>query len=187
MINIDIQQIKRLYFDEELTLTEVGARIGVCRDTIWKRLLAAGYKCRSRGSFRHSRPSKTKGTSMFDASDFAEIKRLYCKEKISANDIAFRYDCSSSSIRIYLKRQGVRMRTIQEAQTLRREKEVAKMVNQHQTSISRELEKMPVLSREEVTIDRIFKLRHKDNLTIDAIAKICELSNLEIYNILYRR
>ena len=115
MINIDIQQIAYLYFDEVLTLTEVSERIGVCRDTIWKRLLAAGYKCRPRGSSRNPRLSKTKGTSMFTASDLAEIKRLYCKEKISANDIAFRYDCSGSSIRIYLKRQGVQMRTIQES------------------------------------------------------------------------
>ena len=45
---------------------------------------------------------------------------------------------------------------------------------------------MPALSRDEVTTDRIFKLRYKDNLTIDAIAKVCGLTNLEVYNILQR-
>ena len=186
MINIDIQQIKHLYFEEKLTLAEVGAWIGVSHVTIKNRLSAAGYKCRNSGDSRHPTPSK-KRACMFTEADLTEIGRLYCEEERSAHDIAYQYDCSDSTIRRHLKRQGVRLRTIPEAQALRREKEEAKTADQHQTSISRQLKQLPPLPVEQVTPERIQQLRNEDNLTIDAIAKVCSLSNLEVYNILLRQ
>ena len=65
-ITLNTDEIVRLYFDERLTLTEVGKRVGTSSDTVQKRLWASGYKCRA----RHPRISKTKGTSMFTASRF---------------------------------------------------------------------------------------------------------------------
>ena len=121
---------------------------------------------------------------MFTASELAEIGRLYSEEERSAHDIAFQYDCSDSTIRIHLKRIGVRMRTVPEAQALRRKKEEAKTEDHHQTTISRQLKQLPALTSEQVTPERVQQLRDKNNLTIDAIAKVCSLSNLEVYNIL---
>ena len=181
----NINEIVRLYFDEELTLTEVGERIGVSHTTIKNRLEAAGYKCRKSGESRYPCPSK-KRSSMFTASELAEIGRLYSEEERSAHDIAFQYDCSDSTIRTHLKRIGVQMRTIPEAQALRRKKEEAKTEDHHQTTISRQLKQLPPLTPEQVTPDRVLELRHKRNLTIDAIAKVCSLTNLEVYNILQR-
>ena len=175
-INPNIDEIVHLYFDEKLTLSEVGARIGVSRDTVWRRLLAAGYRCRNN--------TRIKGTCMFTASDLTEIQRLYCKAGLSAHEIAGRYDCSSPTIRRHLKRQGVRLRTIPEAQALRRKHEQAKTADQHQGSVSRQLKEFHPLSPEEVTPERVQQLRSKDNLTIDAIAEVCALTNLEVYNIL---
>ena len=58
-IILNIDEIVHLYFDEKLTLTEVGARIGVSHATIKNRLSAAGYKCRNSGDSRYPCPSKT--------------------------------------------------------------------------------------------------------------------------------
>ena len=113
-----IDEIVHLYFEEKLTLKEVGARIGVSHATIQNRLLTAGYKCRNKGESLHLCPSN-KGTSMFTASELAEIGRLYSEEERSAHDIAFQYDCSDATIRNYLKRIGVQMRTVPEAQVAR--------------------------------------------------------------------
>ena len=177
----NIDEIVHLYFEEKLTLKEVGARIGVSHATIRDRLLTAGYKCRTKGESRHP---WNKNASMFTESELAEIGRLYSEEERSAHDIAFQYDCSDATIRNYLKRIGVQMRTVPEAQVLRRKKEQAKTEDQHQTSVSRQLKQLPPLPLEEATPERIQQLRHKDNLTIDAIAEVCSLTNLEVYNIL---
>ncbi len=182
-ITLNINEIVRLYFDEELTLAEVGTRIGVSHATIQNRLLTAGYKCRTKGESRRLRPSN-KGTSMFTTSDLTEIQRLYCEEEISSGDIAFQYDCCGATISNHLKRIGVQMRTVPEAQVLRRKKEQAQADDQHQRSVSRQLKQLQPLSSAEVTPERVQQLRSKDNLTIDAIAEVCSLTNLEVYNIL---
>ena len=139
-----IDEIVHLYFEEKLTLKEVGARIGVSHATIQNRLLTAGYKCRNKGESLHLCPSN-KGTSMFTESELAEIGRLYSEEERSAHDIAFQYDCSDATIRNYLKRIGVQMRTVPEAQVLRRKKEQAQAGGQHEASISRQLKQLPAL------------------------------------------
>ena len=149
-----IDEIVHLYFEEKLTLKEVGARIGVSHATIQNRLLTAGYKCRNKGESLHLCPSN-KGSCMFTASELAEIGRLYSEEERSAHDIAFQYDCSDATIRNYLKRIGVQMRTVPEAQVLRRKKEQAQADDQHQTSISRQLKELPALPLEEVTPARV--------------------------------
>ena len=149
-----IDEIVHLYFEEKLTLKEVGARIGVSHATIQNRLFTAGYKCRTKGQSRHLCPSN-KGTSMFTESELAEIGRLYSEEERSAHDIAFQYDCSDATIRNYLKRIGVQMRTVPEAQILRRKKEQAQAGGQHEASISRQLKQLPPLTPEQVTPDRV--------------------------------
>ena len=182
-IILNIDEIVHLYFDKKLTLTEVGERMDVSHVTIKNRLSAAGYKCRNSGDSRHPCPSK-KRSCMFTASDLTEIKRLYCEAEQSAHDIALQYDCSDSTIRNHLIRIGVQMRTPRESQELRRKKEEAKTADQHEASISRQLKQLPPLPPGEVTPARVIGLRNKDNLTIDAIAEVCSLTNLEVYNIL---
>ena len=182
-IILNIDEIVRLYFEEKLSLAEVGTQIGVSYNGVWKRLLAAGYKCRNQGQSRYPR---IKGSGMFTESDLTEIKRLYSEAEKSVHGIAFQYDCSDATIRNHLKRQGVQMRTIQEAQAVRRKHEQEKESDQHQRSVSRQLKELPPLPVEQVTPERIQQLRNEDNLTIDAIAEVCSLTNLEVYNILLR-
>ena len=188
-ITLNLAEIVRLYFEEELTLTEVGTRLGVCSDAVRKRLIAAGYQRRKAGESRH--PRKSRGSNFTDA-DLAEMQRLYCQAEWSSGEIAYEYDCCEMTVRAHLKRHGVRLRTRKEAQALRRKKEKQVALREdrdRRTALEarRTVGKpclVPVLPPEQVTPERIEQLRNEENLTIDAIAERCSLSNLQVYNIL---
>ena len=173
-LKIDLAEIVRLYFEEQLPLIEVGTRLGVCHTTVRKCLVAAGYEIRKRGESRHPRKSRS---SKFTDADLAEMERLYCQAEWASAEIAYRYDCCEMTVRAHLKRQGVRLRTPKEAQALRRKKEAAR-------GTVAEICLVPDLPPEQVTPERILQLRNEENLTIDVIAGRCSLSNLEVYNIL---
>ena len=167
-LNLDLTEIVRLYFEEHLSLEEVGDRLDVSEDTVRKRLLAAGYALRKSGESRRLRKSS------FTDTDLAEMVRLYCEAEWSSMEIAARYNCSDVAVRKYLKRHGVRLRTFKEAQALRRKKETER----------KSVGETAPLPPEQVTPERILQLRNDENLTIDAIAGRCSLSNLEVFNIL---
>ena len=173
-LKIDLAEIVRLYFEEQLPLIEVGTRLGVCHTTVRKCLVAAGYEIRKRGESRH--PQKSRSSKFTDA-DLAEMERLYCQAEWSSAEIAYRYECCDLTVRAHLKRQGIRLRTPKEAQALRRKKEAAR-------GTVAEICLVPDLPPEQVTPERILQLRNEENLTIDVIAGRCSLSNLEVYNIL---
>ena len=188
-LKIDLAEIVRLYFEEQLPLIEVGTRLGVCHTTVRKCLVAAGYEIRKRGESRH--PQKSRSSKFTDA-DLAEMERLYCQAEWSSAEIAYRYECCEMTVRAHLKRQGVRLRTPQEAQALRRkkEKEVSHREDRDRTTSCAvrgtvgETRLVPVLPPEQVTPERIHQLRNEEGLRIDIIAGMCSLSNLEVYNIL---
>ena len=119
-LKLDLAETVRLYFDEHLTLAEVGKRVGAAGITVSKRLVAAGYEIRNRGESRH--PQKSRSSKFTDA-DLAEMERLYCQAEWSSAEIAYRYECCDLTVRAHLKRLGVRLRTPKEAQALRRKKE----------------------------------------------------------------
>ena len=167
-LKLDLTEIVRLYFEEHLSLVAVGDRLDVSEDTVRKRLLAAGYEPRKSGESRRLRESSLTDT------DTAEMVRLYCEEEQSSMEIASQYNCSDVVVRDHLKRHGVRLRTFKEAQVLRRKKEIER----------KSVRETAPLPPEQVTPERILQLRNDENLTIDAIAGRCSLSNLEVYNIL---
>ena len=172
---LDLAEIRRLYFQEHLSLVETGEKLGVSPDTIRRRLIQAGYKCRKQSESRRPRASK------FTEVDCAEMKRLYCEEELSSAEIARRFDCTNMTIKMHLEQQGVQLRTAKEAQALRRKKEA------EQKSVGTGLvpdQPNGSIPPEQVTPARILQLRNEENLTIDAIAERCSLSNLEVYNIL---
>ena len=182
LITLNLAEIVRLYFEEQLTLVEVGTRLGVCSDLVRKRLIAAGYQRRKAGESRH--PQKSRGSNFTDA-DLAEMQRRYCQAEESSAEIAYQYDCCEMTVRAHLKRHGVRLRTPQEAQALRRKKE--KQVSRREDRDRRTVGKtslVPVLPPEQVTPERIQQLRNEEGLRIDIIAEMCSLSNLQVYNIL---
>ena len=102
-LNMDLAEIVRLYFEEQLPLIEVGTRLGVCHTTVRKCLVAAGYEIRKRGESRH--PQKSRSSKFTDA-DLAEMERLYCQAEWSSAEIAYRYECCDLTVRAHLKNQG---------------------------------------------------------------------------------
>ena len=177
-LSLDITEIVHLYFQERLTLVEVGIRLGVSSNSIRRRLIAAGYQMRKQGASRY--PYQSSGShARFTDADLAEMERLYCQAEWSSAEIASRYNCSAVTVREHLKRRGVRLRTTKEAQALRRKKETERNPMGHPR-----LGSVSPLPPEQVTPERILQLRNEEHLTIDAIAGRCSLSNLEVYNIL---
>ena len=162
-IKLDIAELARLYFEEELTLKEVGARLGISKSPIRQRLLEAGYTLRSRNN-----------TSMFSDEEVAEIVRLYVEEEESGEELAYQFDCSGTTIREYLKKKGV-LRNREDAQRLRRKK----------VAIENNRPPEPILkSTEPATPENIRRLRDEENLRIDEIAQRTGLSNVEVFEIL---
>ena len=215
-----LAEMVRLYFEEHLSLAEVGKRLGVSHDTVRERLLTAGYQTRKRGESRHLQKSRGR---IFTEAELSQMKRLYCEEELSSAAIASILKCSNLTIRTHLKQQGVQLRTVKEAQALRRKKETAEksasafeskaegndlaaesLPNPDFSAERKKLAKegaapgghCPVspsleihhirdrIPKEQVTPARILQLRNEENLTIDAIAERCSLSNMEVYNIL---
>lgn len=171
----ELAEMVRLYFEEYLSLAEVGKRLRVSHSTVRERLLTAGYQIRKIGEAGHLRKS---GGRIYTEAELSEMKRLYCEEELSSAEIARRFDCTDVTIRTHLEQQGVRLRTLKEAQALRRKKEAEKKK-------MAEVHHIPnCIPKEQVTPARILQLRNEENLTIDAIAERCSLSNLEVYNIL---
>lgn len=171
-------EVIRLYFDEKLSLQKVADRVGLTPPSVRRFILEAGLTPRKRNE------TSRKGTSRFTPADRLEIKRLYCEEKLSCQEIAPKFESSSVAIQINLEKEGVARRSYAEAQTNRQEKKLAKSRNQHQKSISKQLENLPELTPKEITPTRILNLRYEDNLTLDAIARLCSLTTVEIFNIL---
>ena len=193
--NMNDPEIVRLYFEEHLTIAKVAKRLDLSYYMVRKRLVDMGYERRKGG---RGQDSLTSRASQFTDTDLAEMKRLYCEEGESAPEIAHRYDCTDAAVRKHLRRQGVRIRTVKEAQALRRKRE------KKQTEVPKErngsprtytppkrvgkvFDPYPVLSSEQVTPERILQLYNKDDLMITDIAEICSLSPVEVYNILQER
>lgn len=174
-VESELAEMVRLYFEEYLSLAEVGKRLRVSHSTVRERLLTAGYQIRKSGEARHLRKS---GGRIYTEADLSEMKRLYCEEELSSAEIARRFDCYDLTIRTHLEQQGVRLRTLKEAQALRRKKEAEK---KKMVEVRHIPDRIP---KEQVTPARILQLRNEENLTIDAIAERCSLSNLEVYKIL---
>ena len=184
-------EIVRLYFEEHLTLAEVGKRLGISFYTVRGRLIAMGYERRKGGRPRD--PLKPR-TCKFTDAELSEMKRLYCEAEQTLAEIAYRYDCSDVAVMTYLKQQGVRVRTVKEAQALRRKKEKARKESNGVSTETRTYTPpkragkvkgpYPLLPSEQVTPERILQLRTEEDLMIDDIAAVCSISNVEVYTIL---
>ncbi|MDE0042661.1 MAG: hypothetical protein OXT74_11545 [Candidatus Poribacteria bacterium] len=182
VLDLDLEEIVRLYFEERLTIADVGKRLGVSSYTVQKRLIAAGYKPRKKSPCKPRR-------SRFTDGDISEMKRLYCEGKQSLAKIARQYDCADITVMTHLKRQGVQLRTLKEARALRRKKTEQKPEDKTRTHtppkrLGKVFEPIPLLPEAEVTPERILQLYREDRLLIDDIAVVCSLSNVEVYNIL---
>ncbi|MXV82696.1 helix-turn-helix domain-containing protein [Candidatus Poribacteria bacterium] len=209
-IDIDLDELVRLYFEKQLPLAVIGAQKGTSGTTIRSKLLKAGYTLRS----DRIRSSK------FTDTDVSEMERLYLEEELALQMIAERFKCTAVTVGTQLKKRGIRLRNPKQAQVLRQKKEKAGVeesvksakvgksdsvektpLPNSQTSelpnsqtfsktytppkrFGKVFEPIPLIPPEEVTPERILQLRQEDDLTLDDIAAVCSLSTVDVYNIL---
>ena len=117
-VDLDLTEIVRCYFEERLSLSKIGDRMGVANTTIRTRLLKAGYTLRKPYEVAHlrGRPSK------FTEADLSEMERLYSEEELTLQEVAERLDSTAMTVRDKLKKRGIPVRTGKEAQALRKKK-----------------------------------------------------------------
>ena len=127
-ITINLAEIVRLYFEEQLTLVEVGTRLGVCSDARTKTFDSCGVSKKEKR--RVAASSKiTEKLQVHGCRPCGDGTPAIAKRSESSAEIAYRYECCDITVRAHLKRLGVRLRTPKEAQALRRKKE--KEVSHH--------------------------------------------------------
>lgn len=168
---LDINEIVRLYFDEMLSLVEIGKRFGVSFVTIRSRLLANGYQTREPGW--NSVPA-------FSETERAELVRLHVDEQKNCTELSLIYGVSSVTVQKYLREAGV-LRSVRQAQVLRRVKERGEQGEQATETHERE----EVAPTESASPENIRRLRETENLRIDEIAERTGLSNLEVYEVIF--
>ena len=105
-----IEDIRRLYFDEQLSVKEVAKRLGT---TVWIVIDAMdenGMKCRSASDAQKLRYDRQRGHI-----PLAEVLRLYFDEQQGIAVIAKKYRCSFTHIKTMIEEAGHKVRSRSEA------------------------------------------------------------------------
>lgn len=211
MKNIDIHQIKHLYYREKKSTYKIAKILGCSVSTIQNRMRQHNMPLRSITEARNYRNGRRSPSADLD---ITEIARLYFDEQLSLAGVGERMGVSGTVIRGKLLKAGYTLRGRREV-TRRRvqpskftEADVSEMerlytpltqnpkpavsaANEPKTQtytppqrLGKVFAPIPLLSPEEVTPERILQLRTEDDLTLDDIAAVCSLSAVDIYNIL---
>lgn len=177
--SVPTSEIERLYFDEEKTLVETAEILSLSYGCVRTRLLEAGHQLRSRKEARLLCKGG-RASVEFDVEEKHWIRKYYCDDGCSLATIGLRFSVSGPKIRQVLVDMGIKIRTLSEAQQLRREN----MKRRFQEHIPDPVEVQPVLDESEVSSALVVQLRNESNLKIDEIAARCSLTNMEVYAIL---
>ena len=112
--NIDIDEVKRLYYDEKLSVSAVAQELDVPINSVQKAMQQHGLKRRSRKEARVLRDPP-----VMSQIDIDEIKRLYYDEKLSVSAVAQRVEIPKCRVQKAMQQHGLRRRSRKEAQGLR--------------------------------------------------------------------
>ena len=91
-------EVIRLYFDDKLSLQKVASHVGLTSTSVRRFILEAGLTPRKREEISR------KGFSKFTQADRLEMKRLYCEEKLSCDEIAPTFNCNSVTVQTSLEK-----------------------------------------------------------------------------------
>ena len=176
-IDIDTNEIIRLYETEMRTFSEIAEIFGVSRSSVYKRYRETGRKPRKQSFQRPGlkRTRKSRKSSFTDA-DIARIIKRY-EDGNSSVLWSIEFGCSDVHIRTLLHQHGANVRTVQEAQQLRRAKREAprpQKTHAHRPETPPTLEELPA----------VVKKYRADGLLIDEIAQRTGITRLEVFDIL---
>ena len=164
MKNLNIDEIIRLYFDEKMSIENIGKRFGVSPTPIRDRLLSQGYELRP--SYWKAHQTRR---AMFTESEQAEMVELHVEKELSSDAIAAIFRTSGVTVQKYLKKAGV-LRTRKEAQALRKQK--------------KRVDLRPLEPTESPEPENVLRLRSEEHLKIDEIAERTGLSRVEVFRII---
>ena len=177
--SVSTKEMVRLYYVEKKSLVGVGLELGVSQVCVRDRLLRAGYTLRN---YSEARVLQGGGRSLlvFSSEDKERIRMLYCDEALSLAIIGLRFSVSPQIIRRTLIEMGIGVRTVKEAQELRRQRE--------NESVSKEIvdNAGAVLGPSDVSESDIIKFYKDDKLKIQEVAVKCSLSTVVVYDILQK-
>jgi len=183
-VEVDVDELKRLYVDEGLSIQQVVDRTGVKRQTVSRRLRAAGVALRPSGG----------EANRFDL-DIDELKRLHIDEQLTLAQIGKRLGIQGATVAAHLRRAGVEVRptkhtggrpraTVDVAEAVRlyvdEQLPVAKVAEQvgvHPGVVRARLIEAGVTIRKagrprfNMSADEIVRLRSDENLTVVQIAE----------------
>ena len=109
------EELEDLYYNEKLSVKEIGENYNVSRSTALKWIKDDGFDLRSRSeanrlrwqSIKSNRPTKE------------ELERLYCDENLLQKEIASKYGVCKQVVIDWFKEDGIEARTRSEANRLR--------------------------------------------------------------------
>jgi hypothetical protein len=109
----ELDEMRRLYLDEGLTLKEIGVRFGITRQAVQLRFVKAGISRRSHYSqnFRNANEQRSDRIHRFLNDRRNEIVKMYDGEKVPLSVIVNRIGISHEVIRKYLIACGVEIRS----------------------------------------------------------------------------
>ena len=174
---VSTQEMVRLYYVEKKPLGDVALELGVSQLCVRNRLTGAGYVLRSRSESRFLQGGG-RSLIVFSSEDKEQIRILYCEDGLSLAIIGFRFSVSPQIIKRTLFEIGIDLRTVKEAQELRRVREYER--------ISKEIAKKAgtVLDTSDVSESDIIKFYNDDKLKIQEVAVKCSLSTVDVYAVL---
>ena len=104
--DLDDEEIKKLYIEEELSIHQIGEKLETNATTISARLKKQGIKVQDK--------------RIRDDLDGEKIKKLYIEEGLSIKQISKKLEASESTIRVRLKKQGIKVQSKRKAQSKRK-------------------------------------------------------------------
>ena len=165
---LDTNEIIRLYETEMHTFAEIAKLLGTSYSKVYRRYLKTGRTPRKRGL--------TSRKSRFTADNIDRILKKYVAGNSSVV-LALEFGCSDVHIRTLLHQHGANVRTVQEAQRLRRAKREAPRPQKTHTDRP---ETLPTLEE----LPAVVKKYRADGLLIDEIAHRTGITRLEVFEIL---
>ena len=175
-VTIDRNEIIRLYETEMRTFSEIAEILGVSQSSIYKLYRETRRKPRKQGFQRPGlKRTRKPRKSSFTNADIARIIKEY-EEGNSSIDLALKFGCSDVHIRALLHQNGANVRTRQQAQALRREKQngTAHTPVEPTHVEPTHIENMPAVVNDFRTT----------GLRIDEIAERVGISRLQVFEIL---
>ena len=113
--DIDVDALKRLYYEKKLSVSRVAIELGVSSQRVYDFMDRHGLKRRSRSEAQKNRfEMDNKGPST------EEILRLYFDEELSSFAVADRVGLSQSMVVNRIEKAGYRLRTHSEAHSIRK-------------------------------------------------------------------